>query len=86
MPDMLPGGAYLGADGKWHDAEGKPLNEKQIAVAEKLRDQRAAQVAEQERQALEIQARNDPIARSLTAALRPAQPEPDEPPARRPRA
>lgn len=80
MPDTLPGGAYLSADGKtWHDADGKPLNKEQVARAKELIAARAAALAEQERTALEVQARNDPVARSLTAALRP-QPAPTKAP------
>lgn len=36
MADTIPGGAYQGTDGEWHDAEGKPLSKEQIAAAQAL--------------------------------------------------
>ena len=48
MAETIKGGAYKGADGKWHDASGKPLPSSKIQEAEELQAARAEEVAEAE--------------------------------------
>lgn len=73
MATTIPGGAYLAPDGtSWVDAEGKPLTKAQIADAEDNAQERAVTRATQEALALELEARNNPTAQAIAAALRPA--------------
>lgn len=82
MAETIPGGAALNEQGRWVDANGQPLSKEQIAEAEKLFAERDAEREKQEKAALALAAMRDPIARSLTAALRP-QSGAVEPPAKK---
>lgn len=48
MADTIKGGAYQSADGTWHDANGKPLSDKQVQEAQKLQAEKADEVEEAE--------------------------------------
>jgi len=48
MAETIKGGAYKGADGKWHDANGKPLPSSKVQEAEELAAKRAKELAEAE--------------------------------------
>lgn len=77
MSDTIPGGAYQTANGQWVDSGGNPLNKEQIVEAKKLDSERDLLLRAAERAKLEAEARRDPTARALAAALRPqAEPAP----------
>lgn len=76
MSTTIPGGAFLTASGQWVDANGKPLSKEQIAEAERLDAARNADLRAAELLKLEAEAKRDPTARALAAALRPQAPEP----------
>lgn len=69
--ETIEGGAYQ-VNGRWVNADGKPLNKEQIARAEALHAQQQADREATNRALLEAAAQNDPLARSLAHALRPA--------------
>lgn len=76
MAETIPGGASLviNKDGseRWVDAEGRPLSKDQIAEAQRLDEERNADLRANERMKLEAEARRDPTARAIAAALAPA--------------
>lgn len=65
MGTTIPGGAFLGADGKWHDAEGRPLSREAQADAEKLQAQQAAEQRDADQARTLQEAQRDPVARAL---------------------
>lgn len=48
MAETIKGGAYKGADGSWHDANGKPLPTHVIQLLEEQERQREAEQAKAE--------------------------------------
>lgn len=70
MAQSIPGGATMAADGKtWQDAAGKPLEADQIAAIEDLHARRTAERNEAEALRMAAEARSNPIANALLAAL-----------------
>ena len=80
MADTIPGGAFLTAAGEWVDANGKPLENDQIAEAKKLDAQRNADLRAAEQAKMAALAQRDPAAMAIANALRPpAAPTPAAP-------
>lgn len=72
MPETIPGGAYLAADGEtWLNAKGERLTRQQIAEAEKLNAERADLREAEEEARVALQVKNDPLAQTLARALMP---------------
>lgn len=70
MAETITGGAFLAADGvSWHDADGRPLDVAQIAIARALLDAQQADKAELERIRAMAEAANNPIAQALQQAI-----------------
>lgn len=79
MPDTLAGGAYQNASGAWFDAEGKPLDSAQRAEAKRLLAARADQLAADEQARMALEAKRNPTAQAIAAALAPKAPAKAEP-------
>jgi hypothetical protein len=69
MSDTIEGGAFLSADGAWHNADGKPLTAAQVKEAEKLAAERQATLDADDVRLMQAEANRDPVARALSAVL-----------------
>ena len=66
MATTIPGGAYQRGD-TWVDANGNELNKSQIAAAEKLQADRAADLSAAQDAFMQQQALRNPVAQALFA-------------------
>jgi hypothetical protein len=48
MAETIPGGAYKGADGRWHDANGKPIGERAVEQARAKQTEKQAELQQAE--------------------------------------
>lgn len=69
MAETVAGGAYATPEGKWIDAEGQAVTLAVITAAQAIAAERAALLAEVERQKQAQEAARNPAVQAITAAL-----------------
>jgi hypothetical protein len=69
MAETVSGGAYATPEGKWINAEGQAVAQGIVSAAIALSAERAAALAEVERQKQAQEAARNPAVQAITAAL-----------------
>ncbi len=63
LNESIPGGAFKGTDGRWHDANGNELSDAQVSAIQSLQASQAAAVKQQDK--ANASQSKDPIAQLL---------------------